>query len=72
MGTLFFLVVFSVTKYYYRNQVKEYEMGETCSTRGEMTNVYNILGGKPDVKRPCLGPRHRWDDNIRMDPTAKQ
>jgi hypothetical protein len=33
---------------------------------GEMRNAYNILTGKPAGKR--LGrPRHRWEDNIRMD-----
>jgi hypothetical protein len=29
---------------------------------GEIT--YNVLVGKPEVKRPFGGPRHRWEDNI--------
>jgi hypothetical protein len=33
----------------------------------EMTNIYNILVGKPEGKRPLGRPRHRWEDNIRMD-----
>ena len=23
--------------------------------------------GKPEDKRPLRGPRHRWEDNIKMD-----
>jgi hypothetical protein len=34
---------------------------------GEMINAYNILVGKPKGKRPLRRPRHRWEDNIRMD-----
>jgi hypothetical protein len=34
---------------------------------GEMRNAYNILVGKPDGKKPLGRPRHRWEDNIRMD-----
>jgi hypothetical protein len=31
------------------------------------TNVYRILVGKPEGKRPLGRPRRRWEDNIRMD-----
>jgi hypothetical protein len=34
---------------------------------GEMRNAYSILVGKPAGKRPLGKPRHRWEDNIRMD-----
>jgi hypothetical protein len=27
---------------------------------GEKRNVYRLLVGKPDVKRPLGRPRHRW------------
>jgi hypothetical protein len=37
----------------------------TCM--GQTRNTYNILGGKPEVKRPPGRPRHRWKGNIRMD-----
>jgi hypothetical protein len=33
----------------------------------EMTNAYNNLVGKPEVKTPLRRPRRRCDDNIRMD-----
>jgi hypothetical protein len=33
---------------------------------GEGRNVYRVLVGKPEGKRPFERPRHRWD-GIRMD-----
>jgi len=29
-------------------------------------NVYRILVGKPEGKRPLGRPRRRWEDNIKM------
>jgi hypothetical protein len=29
--------------------------------------MYRVLVGKPEGKRPLGRPRHRWEDNIRMD-----
>jgi hypothetical protein len=29
--------------------------------------AYSILVGKSDEKRPLERPRHRWEDNIKMD-----
>jgi hypothetical protein len=34
-----------------------------CEKRG----VYRVLVGKPEGKRPLGRPRHRWEDNIRMN-----
>jgi hypothetical protein len=34
-----------------------------------MRNVYTIMVGKSEGKRPLGRHRHRWDDNIRMDLT---
>jgi hypothetical protein len=34
---------------------------------GEKGNVYSLLAGKPEGKRPLGRPRHRWIDNIKMD-----
>jgi hypothetical protein len=34
---------------------------------GEKGNVYRILVGKTEGKRPLGRPRHRWVDNIKMD-----
>ena len=33
----------------------------------EVRNAFKILIGKPTGKRPLGRPRHRWEDNIRMD-----
>jgi len=35
--------------------------------RREKRGVYRVLVGKPDGKRPLGRPRHRWEDNIKMD-----
>ena len=34
---------------------------------GERRDVYRVLVGKPDGKRPLGRPRCRWEDNIKMD-----
>jgi hypothetical protein len=34
---------------------------------GEERNVYRVLMGKPEGKRPLGRPRCRWEDGIRMD-----
>jgi len=34
---------------------------------GERRDVYRILVGKPEGKRPLGRPRHKWEDNIKMD-----
>jgi hypothetical protein len=33
----------------------------------EKKNVYRLLVGKPEGKRPLGRLRHRWIDNIKMD-----
>jgi hypothetical protein len=33
----------------------------------EKRNAYRILVGKPEGKRPLVGPRRSWVDNIKMD-----
>jgi hypothetical protein len=35
--------------------------------KGEKRNVYRLLVGKPQGKRPLERPRRRWIDNIKMD-----
>jgi hypothetical protein len=34
---------------------------------GEKRNMYRLLVGKPEGKRPLGRPRRRWIDNIKMD-----
>jgi hypothetical protein len=32
-----------------------------------MRSVYRVLVGKSEGKGPLVRPRHRWEDNIKMD-----
>jgi len=41
-------------------------MGWACGAYGEEREVYRVLVGKPEGKRPMGRPRRRWVDNIRM------
>ena len=34
---------------------------------GEDRGVHRVLVGKPEGKSPLGRPRHRWEDNIKMD-----
>ena len=34
---------------------------------GERRDVYRVLAEKPEVKRPLGRPRHRWEDEIKVD-----
>jgi hypothetical protein len=34
---------------------------------GEGRGAYRVLVGRPKGKRPLGRPRHRWEDNIKMD-----
>jgi hypothetical protein len=41
-------------------------VGRACGKNGEKRNVYVVLVGKPEGKRPLGGLRCRWVDNIKM------
>jgi len=34
---------------------------------GEERDMYRVLVGKPEGKRPLRRPRRRWEDNIKLD-----
>jgi hypothetical protein len=34
---------------------------------GEGRNVYRVLVGKPEGKKPLERPRRRWEDGLKMD-----
>ena len=42
-------------------------MGGSCCTYEERRDVYRVLVGKPEGKRPLGRPRLRWEDNFKMD-----
>jgi hypothetical protein len=50
-------------------QIKSRRMRWTghAARMGEERNVYRVLIGKPEGKRPLGRPRRRWEDGIRMD-----
>jgi len=33
----------------------------------ERRSIYSVLVGKPERKRPLGIPKHRWEDNIKMN-----
>jgi hypothetical protein len=41
-------------------------VGGTCGTNGGEEEVYRLLVGKPEGKRPLGRPRRRWIDNIKI------
>jgi hypothetical protein len=38
-----------------------------CITYGERRGVYKFLVGKPEGEKPLWRPKHRWEDNVKMD-----
>ena len=42
-------------------------MGRACSAYGGRRGVYRVLVGKAEGKRQFGRPRHRWEDNIKID-----
>jgi len=43
-------------------------MGGPYGTCGEKRGAYKVLVGKPEGKRQLGKPRHKLEDNIKMDP----
>jgi hypothetical protein len=50
-------------------QIKSRRMGWAghVARMGEGRNVYRVLVGKLEGKRPLGRPRRRWEDGIKMD-----
>jgi hypothetical protein len=42
-------------------------MGRACGANGEDRGVHRVLVGKPEGKIPLGKPRHRRENNIKMD-----
>jgi hypothetical protein len=49
------------------NIIREDEMSWAYNTHGRNENAYRMLFGKPERKRPLGRPRHRWENDIRID-----
>jgi len=41
--------------------------GHVTCMEGGRKGVYRVLARKPEGKIPLGGPRHRWEDNIKMN-----
>ena len=41
--------------------------GGYLALMAEKRDIYRVLVGKPEGKRPLGRPRLRWEDNIKMD-----
>jgi len=48
------------------DQIEKNEVG-ACSMYGERIDIYRVLMGKPDGKRPLGRPTRKWEDNNKMD-----
>jgi hypothetical protein len=57
----------TLTTYHSGNQVKKTEMGRTCSMHGDRRGAYRFLVGKPKGRRSLGRPRHRQENNIKID-----
>jgi hypothetical protein len=55
------------TKYHSGDQTMKTEMGRQRSTYGERSGELIFLVGKPEGRKLLGRPRHRWEDNIKMD-----
>jgi len=42
-------------------------MGRASGMYREKRGAYKVLVGKPEGKRPLVGPRRKCEDNIKMD-----
>jgi hypothetical protein len=47
------------------DKIKKNEIGWACT--GERRGACRVLVGKHGGKTPLGRPRHRWEDNIKMD-----
>ena len=60
------LMIFNA-QHFSGDTIEKNEMGGTCSSYGEKRDVYRVLVGKPEGKRPLGRIRLRWDYNIKMN-----
>jgi hypothetical protein len=55
-----------LARYHSDDQIERNVIGRACSTYEEARNIYRVLVGKTEGRRPLGKPRHRWEDNIKM------
>ena len=59
-------MIIPLTQYSSGDQI-ENEMGGNITRRGESRGVCRVLVENPEGKGSLGRPRHRWEDNIKMD-----
>ena len=60
------LMIILLTQYCWGDQI-ENDLGGDVARMGESRGVCRVLVGKPEGKRSLGRPRHRWEDNIKID-----
>ena len=55
------------TQYCAGDKIETNEMGRAWGVWGEDRGVHRVLVGKPEGKTSLGRPRHRWQDNNKMD-----
>jgi hypothetical protein len=56
-----------LTQYCSGDKIEEKETGRAGSACGVRRGVYRILVGEHEGRRLLGRPRHRWEDNIKVD-----
>jgi len=56
-------------RYYYGDHIKEGNMGQTCTMHGRDEKFIQNFGWETEGKRQLRRPKHRCEDNIKMDLT---
>ena len=56
-----------LSKYYSGDQIDKSEMGGACGTNGKQETFTHIYDGETLGKESLGRPRHRWEDNIKID-----
>jgi hypothetical protein len=59
--------LYRLMKYYVGDRIEEKELRVSCRMFGGRVNLYRVLVGKPEGKRPLGIPRCRRENNIKMD-----
>ena len=56
-----------LTQYCAGDKIEKNELGRHVARMEEGRGVHKVWVGKTEGKRPLPRPRHRWEDNIKMD-----
>jgi hypothetical protein len=59
-------ILFAISMFQLIIKARKMKWAGHVARMGEKRNVYRMLVGKPERRRPLGKPRRRWLDNIRM------